>query len=236
MLIRLTQDAGIESIGIGRGALETERAGGSRVAPFWRRGLVGLLAGLLALTSACAGSPGSGPGTDESRTARAANDSAPSDATASKPSAAYRLGSGDKLRVIVFGEEDLSGEFEVDDTGAVSLPLVGQIDAGGQTLRRFEAAVRARLSEGYLKDPRVSVQVLNYRPFYIIGEIEKGGEYPFVSGMHILNAVAVAGGFTYRANSGKVFITRGGEELELEVSPELRLEPGDVIRVPERFF
>ena len=235
MLIRLTQDAGIESIGIGRGALETGRVGGSRIAPFLRRGLAGLLTGLLALTSACAGSPGSGPGTDRSRTARAANESAPSDATASKP-AAYRLGSGDKLRVIVFGEEDLSGEFEVDDTGAVSLPLVGQIDAGGQTLRSFEAAVRARLSEGYLKDPRVSVQVLNYRPFYIIGEIEKGGEYPFVSGMRILNAVALAGGFTYRANSGKVFITRGGEELEFKVSPELRLEPGDLIRVPERFF
>jgi len=124
----------------------------------------------------------------------------------------------------------------VDDTGAVSIPLVGEVSAGGQTLRSFEAAVRARLSEGYLKDPRVSVQVLNYRPFYIIGEVEKGGEYPFVSGMHVLNAVAVAGGFTYRANTSKVFITRGGEEFLFEVTPELRLQPGDVIRVPERFF
>ena len=149
---------------------------------------------------------------------------------------AYRLGPGDQLRVIVFGEEDLSGEFQVDDTGAVSMPLVGDVTASGQTLRSFEAAVRERLSDGYLKDPRVSVQVLNYRPFYIIGEVEKGGEYPFVSGMHVLNAVAVAGGFTYRANTSKVFITRGGEELEFEVTPELRLQPGDVIRVPERFF
>ena len=86
------------------------------------------------------------------------------------------------------------GEFEVDDTGAVSMPLVGDIGASGLTLRSFEAAVRERLGQGYLKDPRVSVQMLNYRPFYIIGEVEKGGEYPFVSGMHMLNAVAVAGG------------------------------------------
>ena len=161
----------------------------------------------------------------------------PSTARSAKPqTSAYQLGPGDQLRVIVFGEEDLSGEFQVDDTGAVSIPLVGEVSAGGQTLRSFEAAVRARLSEGYLKDPRVSVQVLNYRPFYIIGEVEKGGEYPFVSGMHVLNAVAVAGGFTYRANTSKVFITRGGEEFLFEVTPELRLQPGDVIRVPERFF
>ena len=130
----------------------------------------------------------------------------------------------------------MSGEFRVDDTGAVSIPLVGDVIARGQTLRSFEAAVRDKLNEGYLKDPRVSVQVLNYRPFYIIGEVEDGGEYPFVSGMHVLNAVAVAGGFTYRANTSKVFITRGDQEYEFIVKPELRLEPGDVIRVPERFF
>ena len=191
-------------------------------------GLFGLLA--LAFLAACASSPAPAP----------ASPSGPGAAEASPANArqvtAYRLGTGDQLRVIVFGEEDLSGEFEVDDTGAVSMPLVGDIGASGLTLRSFEAAVRERLGQGYLKDPRVSVQVLNYRPFYIIGEVEKGGEYPFVSGMHMLNAVAVAGGFTYRANTSKVFITRGGEELEFEVTPELRLQPGDVIRVPERFF
>ena len=183
------------------------------------------LIGFVALATACTSPPSSVPSAS----------SEPSPAPGAQ-AAAYRLGTGDKLRVIVFGEEDLSGEFEVDDTGAVSMPLVGDIRASGQTLRTFEAAVRERLSEGYLKDPRVSVQVLNYRPFYIIGEVEKGGEYPFVSGMHVINAVAVAGGFTYRANTSKVFITRGGEELEFEVTPELRLQPGDVIRVPERFF
>lgn len=191
-------------------------------------GLFGLLA--LVFVAACASSPPSAPA---SAPGPGAAEASPANA---RQATAYRLGTGDQLRVIVFGEEDLSGEFEVDDTGAVSMPLVGDIGASGLSLRNFEAAVRERLSEGYLKDPRVSVQVLNYRPFYIIGEVEKGGEYPFSSGMHLLNAVAVAGGFTYRANTSKVFITRAGKELEFEVTPELRLQPGDVIRVPERFF
>jgi polysaccharide export outer membrane protein len=190
--------------------------------------------------SSSAGTPTQGNGSADSSVSTSTaspSTSTPASTSPSTPTrAAYRLGTGDQLRIIVFGEEDLSGEFQVDDTGAVSIPLVGDVTARGQTLRSFEAAVREKLAEGYLKDPRVSVQVLNYRPFYIIGEVEKGGEYPFVSGMHVLNAVAVAGGFTYRANTSKVFITRGEEEHEYLVSPELRLEPGDVIRVPERFF
>ena len=195
------------------------------------------LVGLIVLAMACASPPTTVP--SSAGTPAQVNDSADSSAstpTSTSTRAAYRLGTGDQLRIIVFGEEDLSGEFQVDDTGAVSIPLVGDVTARGQTLRSFEAAVREKLTEGYLKDPRVSVQVLNYRPFYIIGEVENDGEYPFVSGMHVLNAVAVSGGFTYRANTSKVFITRGDEEHEYKVTPELRLEPGDVIRVPERFF
>ena len=152
------------------------------------------------------------------------------------PTLAYRLGSGDKLRVIVFGEEDLSGEFEVDGTGNVSLPLIGQVSAQGGTLRGFEEAIEEALRDGYLKNPRVSAEVLNYRPFYIIGEVEKGGEYPFVSGMHVLNAVALAGGYTYRANASKVFITRRGQEHEFSAASDAKIQPGDVVRVPERFF
>ncbi len=149
---------------------------------------------------------------------------------------AYRLGSGDKVRVIVFGEEDLSGEFEVDGSGTVALPLIGEVRARDRTMRAFETAVEAMLRDGYLKDPRVSAEVLNYRPFYIIGEVEKGGEYPFVSGMHVLNAVARAGGHTYRANPNRVFITRRGEESEFSAPLNSKVQPGDVIRVPERFF
>ena len=200
---------------------------------------------LIGVFMACANTPTNFPNSAETPAqATQSADSSSSASTDTRPGAqpltptraAYQLGTGDQLRIIVFGEEDLSGEFRVDDTGAVSIPLVGDVIARGQTLRSFEAAVRDKLNEGYLKDPRVSVQVLNYRPFYIIGEVEDGGEYPFVSGMHVLNAVAVAGGFTYRANTSKVFITRGDQEYEFIVKPELRLEPGDVIRVPERFF
>jgi protein involved in polysaccharide export with SLBB domain len=192
---------------------------------------------LIAVATACANTPTTFPSSAETPAqATQSAGSSSSASTATPTRAAYQLGTGDQLRIIVFGEEDLSGEFQVDDTGAVSIPLVGDVTARGQTLRSFEAAVREKLTEGYLKDPRVSVQVLNYRPFYIIGEVENDGEYPFVSGMHVLNAVAVAGGFTYRANTSKVFITRGDQEYEFIVKPDLRLEPGDVIRVPERFF
>ena len=149
----------------------------------------------------------------------------------------YELGSGDRLRVIVFGEHNLSGEFDVGGSGVVALPLIGQVRANGLTLSAFEDAVEAKLQDGYLTNPRVSVEVMNYRPFYIYGEVSEPGQYPYTSGMTVLNAVAVAGGYTYRANQGKVYITRGeGDEVEYPASQAVKVLPGDVLRVPERFF
>ena len=149
----------------------------------------------------------------------------------------YRLGSGDKLRVIVFGEPDLSGEFDVSGSGKVALPLIGQVDAAGRTLSEFEAAVIAKLMEGYLNNPRVSVEVMNYRPFYIYGEVSNPGQYPYTNGMTALNAIAVAGGYTYRANTNQIYITRGeGAEQTYPASQAVKVLPGDVVRVPERFF
>jgi polysaccharide export outer membrane protein len=150
----------------------------------------------------------------------------------------YRLGPGDKLRVIVFQEPDLSGEFEVDSAGMVSLPLIEPISAQGLTIREFQEAVAARLSAGYLVNPRVSAEVLNYRPFYITGEVNRPGEYPYVSGMNILKAIAMAGGTTYRANLKRIYLTRGkeGKEEVVQPSPDVIIMPGDFIRVPERFF
>lgn len=149
----------------------------------------------------------------------------------------YELGSGDRLRVIVFGEPDLSGEFDVGGSGVVALPLIGQVRANGLTLSAFEDAVEAKLRDGYLTNPRVSVEVMNYRPFYIYGEVSEPGQYPYTSSMTVLNAVAVAGGYTYRANQDKVYITRGeGDEVEYPASQAVRVLPGDVLRVPERFF
>jgi len=149
----------------------------------------------------------------------------------------YRLGSGDRVRLIVFGEEDLSGEFDVDGTGVVSLPLIGQVQASNQTLRQFETLVRDKLLDGYLVNPKVSAEVLNYRPFYIYGEVTTPGEYPYTNGMTVLNAIAVAGGFTYRANSNRALITRGqGAEVEYPINQQVKVLPGDVVRIPERFF
>jgi polysaccharide export outer membrane protein len=108
--------------------------------------------------------------------------------------------------------------------------------ARNRTLRDFESAVEASLRGGYLVDPRVSVEVVSHRPFYIIGEVENGGEYPFTSGLHVLNAVALAGGYTYRANTGKVYITRKSGERAFPATSETLVLPGDLIRIPERFF
>jgi len=149
----------------------------------------------------------------------------------------YAVGTGDKLRVIVFGEPDLSGEFDVSGSGNVALPLIGQVRARDLTLSQFEDAIEAKFREGYLNNPRVSVEVLNYRPFYIYGEVENSGQYPYTNGMTVLNAVAVAGGYTYRANQTSVYITRGeGDEVEYPASTSVKVLPGDVVRVPERFF
>jgi polysaccharide export outer membrane protein len=150
----------------------------------------------------------------------------------------YRLGTGDKLRVNVYGEEDLSGEFIVDGPGQVQLPLVGQVKAASLTIHEFVAEVVGSLNQGYLKDPKVSVEVLNYRPFYIIGEVNKPGEYPFENGLNVLGAVALAGGYTYRANDNDIYVRRSGAGKEVSVPAEssTKIYPGDIIRVAERLF
>jgi len=150
----------------------------------------------------------------------------------------YVLGAGDRVAVTVFRHADLSGEFEVDHGGSIGLPLIGQIPAAGRTAPQVEAAIIARLRPDYLKNPRVSVQVLSYRPFYIIGEVKAPGGYPYVSGLTVLQAVALAGGYTYRAREDKLLIQRaddptGAKRPARGADPVL---PGDVIEVRERFF
>lgn len=151
---------------------------------------------------------------------------------------AYRLDVGDKLRMTVFGEMDLGGEYVVDGSGNVRLPLIGQVHAAGLALYEFEERVKAALDAGFLKNARVSAEVINYRPFYILGQVNKPGEYAFVNGMNVLTAIALAGGFTYRASEANVFIRRKGSNHE-EAAPAdqvTKIFPGDIIRVRERFF
>jgi len=150
----------------------------------------------------------------------------------------YRLAAGDRVRVSIYGHEDLSGEFEVDGTGQLSLPLIMNVIAGGLTRKELEADITAKLQPDFLKNPRVSVEILNYRPFYIVGEVNKPGSYGYVSGMKVINAVALAGGFTFRAQKGDIKITRekSGAKTELEGTVETIVLPGDVIEIGERFF
>ena len=148
----------------------------------------------------------------------------------------YKLGIGDRLRVIVFGEADLSGEFEIGSQGSINLPLIGEVGAAGDTITKLEEKVEAKLSEGYLVSPSVSIEVLNYRPFYILGEVNNPGSYPFVNGMSVLTAVALAGGYTYRAREDPVLLSRPGDDSEIPVRPDTPLLPGDILRVDERFF
>jgi len=152
--------------------------------------------------------------------------------------AAYRLGASDELRIIVFGEDSLSGEFVIDGEGTISMPLIGEVAAAGLTLQELRDRIEVQLSEGYLTDPRVSAEVQNYRPFYILGEVDTSGEFPYTDGLTVMNAVARAGGFTYRANTRRVFIQRADSDVEIEVelTPTLRVMPGDTIRITERFF
>jgi polysaccharide export outer membrane protein len=157
---------------------------------------------------------------------------------AEEPLFEYHLGAGDKLRVIVFGEDTLSGEFVVSSAGTVELPLIGAVSASGLTIAQFQAAVEKALRDGYLKDPRVSAEVENYRPFFILGEVQKPGQYPYTASLTVMNAVATAQGFTYRADTRHVFIKHLNDPGEHKVllTTTTPVEPGDTIRIPERFF
>lgn len=169
--------------------------------------------------------------------AQAAPQAATQGAAPASATEGYRLGTGDKVRVTVYGEADLSGEFEVDGAGFVRLPLIGQVTAAGRSVHEFEGDVAVKLSDGYLKSPRVSAEIVNYRPFFILGEVNKPGEYPYVNGMNVVTAVALAGGFTYRADEDDVYIRRGGQaEKEFTADERTQVLPGDIVRVTERFF
>lgn len=158
--------------------------------------------------------------------------------TAENVDAVYRLDTGDRIKVTVFGHEDLSGEFEVDGTGRVAMPLIQFVEVGGMSVREAESAIEGKLSPDYLKNPKASVEILNYRPFYILGEVENPGSYQYVTGMTVLESVALAGGFTYRARQKKMTVIRASdpEKKKERALIGTKVLPGDVIEVPERRF
>jgi len=165
------------------------------------------------------------------------------DASAQTPPSAssadnYVLGPNDRIRLKVYGESDITGEYEIGNTGQVSIPLAGHIKAAGSTTRQLEKAIAAALAKGIVRDPRVNVEVAQYRPYYILGEVKKSGEYPYRHGLTVLDAVASAGGFTYRANENKVLLRRSGAGAEetYPLDAPVPVYPGDNIRIPERYF
>ena len=152
---------------------------------------------------------------------------------------ATHLQAGNKLKVTIYGEETLSGEYDINPSGSVSMPLVGAIRAAGRARSELERDIANRYrSGGFLQDPKVTVAVAQFRPFYILGEATNPGEYPFRSGLNVHSAVAMAGGFTYRASRSAVLIRHAGDEVwrEYPLTEPVQIEPGDLIRVPERYF
>ena len=153
-------------------------------------------------------------------------------------SASYTLGAGDKLRITVFNEPNLTGDYTVTSDGNVSLPLIGNVSASGMTLIGLQASLVSQLAP-FIKDPRVSVEQTIYRPYYILGEVNKPGEYVYSDGLQVSQAVATAGGYTYRANRGTVSVTRADNAKEERFklhNQKVPVKPGDTIRVGERFF
>lgn len=149
-----------------------------------------------------------------------------------------RLRPGDKLQVTVFGEDGLSGPFEVPASGILQLPLAGAVPVAGRDPRAIEVSITAALRRTYLRDPKVTVAILSQRPFYVLGEVEKPGEYPYREGLNLWRALALAGGQTYRASTAAVMIQHAGDEslAEIDTSHDIPIQPGDLIRVPERWF
>ncbi len=150
----------------------------------------------------------------------------------------YRLGTGDRLRISVFDEPRLSGEYAVDGTGSISYPLLGPIDVTEKTTAEVRDKITQRLSVEFVRNPKVSVEVINYRPVYVLGEVARPGEFAYVEGLTAFALVAKAGGFTYRANQKIVFIHRekSAAEQAYPLDAKLVIRPGDTVRIGERYF
>ncbi len=192
----------------------------------------GVIAGLLAL-GAC-GDRDSTPIVQDTSNGQALSFAPSGSAT----TADYKLGPNDRTRIIVFGQPSLTGEFVLDGNGVLAFPLVGNINASGMTPSELQATIAKKLDKDWVNNPSVSVEVSTRRPFYVVGEVQKPGSYPYVTDMNVLNAIATAGGETYRANMHEFWIKRkrDGRIVRVEANQESTLQPGDTVIVRERYF
>jgi len=193
----------------------------------WHRGVEALaiwLLGVAVAVSLCSCQSSAAPGPQISSAELAAQ---------------YRLGPGDRIRLTVFNQTSLSNDYTVDSGGYLSLPLIGPMKAGDQSTHQLEQAIAQELtSRGFLVNPSVAIQITEFRPYYILGEINSPASYPYIANLTVTKAVAAAHGYTYRANVHRVYIQRSGESTErlYEVTPGTAVLPGDTIRIPERRF
>ena len=151
---------------------------------------------------------------------------------------AYRLDAGDKLRVVVYGQDGLTNTYAIDAGGSITMPLIGAVPARGRTPAKLAAEISARLRNGYIRDPSVAVEIESYRPFFILGEVAAPGQYPYVPNMSVESAVAIAGGFSPRARRDTVTLTHTDNSGPMRVVVPLgtALGPGDTVLVGERWF
>ena len=190
-----------------------------------------------ALALVLAGCSASGPDPGIATTpANESNSAAASETPATRTTSDLRLEAGDKIHVTVYGEKDLTGDYQVNTGGYVALPLAGSVKAAGLTPPELEIALEKQFTK--LRDPRVTVEVMSFRPFYVLGEVQKPGEYPYRAGLNVLSAMAIAGGATYRASTSEVYIQRAGTNdlQKFPQSPTVAVMPGDLVRVPETIF
>ena len=151
----------------------------------------------------------------------------------------YRLGANDRVRIIVFGQPTLTGEYTLDGNGVLAFPLIGNVDANGQSPDQLQKAIASKLDPDFLRNPSVSAEVITRRPFYVIGEVQKPGNYPYVTDMTALQAVAMAGGYTYRARQNNLYLKRldaNGRMVRIAATPETKIQPGDTVEIKERYF
>jgi polysaccharide export outer membrane protein len=162
------------------------------------------------------------------------------DAMAAEPvgALAYLLDAGDKLRVVVFGQDGLSNSYAVDAAGNITMPLIGAVSARAQTTSGLSQSIATKLRNGYIREPHVAVEIEAYRPFFILGEVTAPGQYPYVANMTAETAIAIAGGFSPRAYKGTVQVSRAvdGQLYRGKVPLAFQLRPGDTILVSERWF
>ncbi|HEY8948109.1 MAG TPA: polysaccharide biosynthesis/export family protein [Rhizomicrobium sp.] len=182
------------------------------------------LCSLMLSVSACANGPVAGSADALQQADTAAQD--------------YQLASGDKVHIDVFGEGNLSGDYVVGPDGKITLPLAGQVAAAGLTIPQLRQSVVTTLSHGYVQNPNVTISSLDLRPFYILGEVNKPGRYSFEPNLTVMAAVATAQGFTYRADQSDVYIrhARDASEKQYDLTSTLAVQPGDTIRISERYF